>query len=103
MWILPGAEGTVMLRVMWKPALFLITILGVTESGRAAVTTFANWVITRLTEEAPTSYFVAPIVVGIALLCVLLMRDWRSKRPEVYSVWREIRYGKNELATDERR
>ena len=81
-----------MLRDMWKPVLFLITIMAVTASGRAAIDEFANWAVTRLAAEAPASYFVAPIVVGIALLSVMLMRGGRKKRTQSYSVWREIRY-----------
>jgi hypothetical protein len=72
-------------------ALFLITMVLVTRSGRAVVDEYVTRVVTIFTQQAPFSYIALASIAVSTLACVLMMRKTRAKRPVVYLVRREIR------------
>jgi len=78
--------------MIWRPALFFITIVFATPSGRAAANGCANQVMAMLADQAPYSYVVLVCVAFITLVCLLMMHDWRREKPGTQVIRREIRY-----------
>jgi len=86
--------------MLWRPALFFITIVVVTPSGRAAVDEYGSQVIALLDAQAPYSYVTLIFIAATALACLLMMLEWRRQKPVIYHVCREIRYGIGHAAAE---
>src|ERR1700758_3634290 len=71
-------------------ALFFITIVLVTASGRTALEEFAGQ-INFLLAQSPYSYVILAFMAFSALLCLLVMRDPSKDKSVVYLVRREAR------------
>jgi len=76
---------------MWKPALFLITIVMVTPGGRAAVSEYADSAFSQFVFNSPYAELALISLVLVAVGVVLLLLCQSPKVPDSTWVWREIR------------
>ena len=78
--------------MIWRPGIFLITIMAVTPSGRAVAERCVNFTISSVLAQSPFSFVALAMMALIAVVCLLMLHEWRWEKPGVYFVWHEVRY-----------
>jgi len=72
----------------WGASLFLMTMLVVTETGRIIIGHVVGLTMTRLASQPALAQFVFGLVVLVASLLAIILREGEKERPRTFLVYR---------------